>query len=387
MNNEQENNTNIESISSDLSTTIYHCFYKSINTKTGQYYCGKHSTTNLSDDYFGSGSFITSAIKKYGLSSFTKEIVKIFDTEDEAFQYEAEKIQLSNCYPHDKMSYNLRPGGKGGFTIEKEKHPFYHKHHSKESNEKNRLAHLRKTPWNKGKTNCYSDDTRKRISESQIGRVPWNKGIPCKEETKEKIRIANTGRKITEEQRVKLCGRTAWNKGIPCREETKEKLRQKCTGRKHTPEELEKQSKALKGHIVAKETREKISKGHKGRIIIYNPDTEKMTSVFKEQLNEYLNNGWKIGKSPSLKEKLKEKTKGKNNPAYGGRWMYHPTTNDKKFVKGNLIQDFLAKGYVFGNPRSYNTIWIHNIETKEIRQITDKAGSFVIPNGWKRGKK
>lgn len=45
-----------------------------------------------------------------------------------------------------------------------------------------------------------SDETRKKISESRKGRVPWNKGVAHSEETK---------RKIAE----KAKGRTPWNKG------------------------------------------------------------------------------------------------------------------------------------------------------------------------------
>jgi len=32
-------------------------------------------------------------------------------------------------------------------------------------------------PWNKGKIGVYSEDTRKKISQSLKGNVPWNKGI------------------------------------------------------------------------------------------------------------------------------------------------------------------------------------------------------------------
>lgn len=40
---------------------------------------------------------------------------------------------------------------KGNHYNIKEKHPFWGKHHTKKAKEKNRLAHLGKSAWNKGK--------------------------------------------------------------------------------------------------------------------------------------------------------------------------------------------------------------------------------------------
>jgi hypothetical protein len=63
---------------------------------------------------------------------------------------------------------------------------FKGKHHSEESNLKNRLAHL---------GNHASEETRKKMSKQRKGRRPWNKGNPATEETKRKCSIANKGEK------------------------------------------------------------------------------------------------------------------------------------------------------------------------------------------------
>lgn len=42
------------------------------------------------------------------------------------------------------------------------------------------------TPWNKGKTNIYSEETLKKISSGAKGRTPWNKGMPQSEEANRK---------------------------------------------------------------------------------------------------------------------------------------------------------------------------------------------------------
>lgn len=58
-------------------------------------------------------------------------------------------------------------------------------------------------------------ETRKKISEAHKGRKPWNKGIPCKQETKEKLRRANLGKTYTDEYKRKQSeshkGEKHWN--------------------------------------------------------------------------------------------------------------------------------------------------------------------------------
>ena len=88
---------------------MYYTIYKITNTINGKYYIGKHQTKNLEDGYMGSGRLIKAAIKKYGVENFIKEILHVFDNEQEMNQKEKELVVLS------EMSYNLCEGGKGGF--------------------------------------------------------------------------------------------------------------------------------------------------------------------------------------------------------------------------------------------------------------------------------
>ena len=62
--------------------------YKMINKLNGKHYIGQHVTKNPLDEYSGSGNLITKAIRKYGLSSFTKEILFDFDNFDDMNQKE-----------------------------------------------------------------------------------------------------------------------------------------------------------------------------------------------------------------------------------------------------------------------------------------------------------
>lgn len=88
---------------------MYYTIYKITNLNNGKTYIGKHKTNNLDDGYMGSGKLIRRAVKKHGLENFKKEILFIFDNEDEMNAKEKELVIVS------EETYNLCPGGEGGF--------------------------------------------------------------------------------------------------------------------------------------------------------------------------------------------------------------------------------------------------------------------------------
>lgn len=83
--------------------------YKITNKFNGKYYIGKHQTKNINDDYFGSGKLLKHAIKKYGIENFVKEILFVYDNEQNMNNKEKELVVIS------EETYNLCEGGKGGF--------------------------------------------------------------------------------------------------------------------------------------------------------------------------------------------------------------------------------------------------------------------------------
>ena len=87
--------------------------YKITNLVNGKVYIGKHQTKYLDDNYMGSGKLIKAAIKKYGLENFKKEILHVFETEDEMNKKEAELV--TEEFIASGISYNLCSGGNGGF--------------------------------------------------------------------------------------------------------------------------------------------------------------------------------------------------------------------------------------------------------------------------------
>lgn len=89
---------------------MFYTIYKTTNLINGKYYIGKHQTENLNDGYFGSGKLLKRAIKKYGIENFVTDILFIYD--EEWKMNLAERILV---VPDSELSYNLCPGGQGGF--------------------------------------------------------------------------------------------------------------------------------------------------------------------------------------------------------------------------------------------------------------------------------
>lgn len=88
---------------------MHYTIYKITNQINGKYYIGKHQTKNLDDGYMGSGKILKMAIAKYGIENFKKEILHVFDNEDDMNDKERELVVVN------ESTYNLNEGGMGGF--------------------------------------------------------------------------------------------------------------------------------------------------------------------------------------------------------------------------------------------------------------------------------
>lgn len=89
---------------------MFYYIYKITNITNQKYYIGAHKTTNIEDNYFGSGVGLKRAIKKYGKENFTKEIICFCEDENDMYFREKELVILN------ENSYNMTKGGKGGFS-------------------------------------------------------------------------------------------------------------------------------------------------------------------------------------------------------------------------------------------------------------------------------
>jgi len=92
---------------------MYYTVYKITHKVSGKFYIGMHRTKNLDDNYMGSGLLIGHAIKKYGLESFMKETLHIFDNEEDMIAKEIELVNREFCLRED--TYNIMNGGEGSW--------------------------------------------------------------------------------------------------------------------------------------------------------------------------------------------------------------------------------------------------------------------------------
>jgi len=88
----------------------HYLIYKITNKLNGKVYIGQHKTNNPNDGYFGSGKLLKSAIVKYGISNFEREILFDFDTFDEMNNKEIELV--TEAVVHDSLMYNIQVGGQ-----------------------------------------------------------------------------------------------------------------------------------------------------------------------------------------------------------------------------------------------------------------------------------
>ncbi len=110
---ESLNSNDNKTISDSEVSAMHYIIYKVTNKLNGKEYTGKHQTENLNDGYMGSGKLVRSSINKYGIQFFSKEILHIFDNEEEMNAKEKELVTEEYCDRTD--TYNICPGGNGGF--------------------------------------------------------------------------------------------------------------------------------------------------------------------------------------------------------------------------------------------------------------------------------
>ena len=99
--------------------------YQTTNIQNGKLYIGVHKTKNpdIFDGYIGNGVYIgyslenpktayQYALKKYGYDSFIRTTLKVFDSEEDAYDYEAQLVTLE--FIKQDNNYNIKTGGIHG---------------------------------------------------------------------------------------------------------------------------------------------------------------------------------------------------------------------------------------------------------------------------------
>jgi len=116
----------------------FHILYKTTNKVSNKIYVGIHSTDNFFDGYLGSGTLIKKAIKEYGRSNFSREVIDTFSSRD--LLIEAETRYVTQEFIDSDSNYNVCIGGSGapGLT------PMKGKIHTEHSKAKMSYAHADK---------------------------------------------------------------------------------------------------------------------------------------------------------------------------------------------------------------------------------------------------
>jgi len=134
---------------------IYY-LYKITNLINNKIYIGIHKTLSLNDGYMGSGKLLKAAVKKYGLENFRKDILEIFDNEEDMISREQEIVNSE--FILDESNYNIMPGGRFG-SLERNGLSFKGKTHNIDTIEKIRNANI-------GKHHSY--DTKLKMSQNHF---------------------------------------------------------------------------------------------------------------------------------------------------------------------------------------------------------------------------
>ena len=236
--------------------------YITTNLINEKQYIGDHSTDDLNCNktkyYLGSGKYFLRALNQYKKQNFKREILEFFLSRKEAFDAQEKYIiQFNTLAPN---GYNISP--KGGHEVNGSV--------SKETIEKIKISN---------RLIYQNIELRKHLREKARNKPPIT------QETKNKIAIALTGIKQSEETKQKrsksLKGRISPMKGRNHTDESRKKISnnpKKLLGKTLSYEITKKISKSLTGKKQSIETKQKKSlalKGKKQQIVIC-PHCKKM---------------------------------------------------------------------------------------------------------------
>lgn len=212
--------------------------YKTTNLINNKIYIGKCQRTVLaSNDYLGSGKLLKASIAKYGKNNFCKEILENCASLQELNDKEIYWISYyKSC--NKQHGYNITSGGSGGDTLTNNPNIYSIKQNCSEG-QKNRWTKLSlkeratiiETKIGVGNPfygKKHTDETKNKLSQSK-------KGIPNSKETNKKIKLTLL-HKYANKEIIKTIS-----------EKMKQKISLANKGRKHTKEALLKISTALTG--------------------------------------------------------------------------------------------------------------------------------------------
>ena len=199
---------------------------------------------------------LQSAFNKYGKDNFVFKALLYCDVKN---LYYYEQLCIDKLHPGYNIAICVEAPTRGLPVSEETRKKLSACHKGKPISEETKRkiseANKGRTHWNKG--GSLSDETRRRLSEAKMGHA-------VSEEARRKMSEAHKGRAWNEEQRIKLSGRTPWNKGKTgiYSEETSIKISN--ANRNMSNERRRKIGEANRRRVVTDETRRKMSEARMG---------------------------------------------------------------------------------------------------------------------------
>lgn len=139
-------------------------FYIITNKINGRYYYGSGER----DGYEGSGKVLLRAYKKYGKESFEGKILRLFNTREDAFEFEGRFLSLYKL-DQDPIAYNVCRNANGGYISEAayESNSKFMKEYRQ--TEEGSMKGLKNTRANQTIYEWYNVDTGEYLKETQYG--------------------------------------------------------------------------------------------------------------------------------------------------------------------------------------------------------------------------
>jgi hypothetical protein len=155
------------------------------------------------DTYKTSSKYVKQLVEEYGKDSFSFEIRKVFNDKISCRIWETKVLKRMKVIDREdflNMTDNISISSEAAAKGRKGKFGMF-------KNSQKQIDAIKKA--NTGSKR--SEEVKKKMSESQMGRDAWNKGIPHSEETKQKMATARIGRKqpkhYADKMRAALTGR------------------------------------------------------------------------------------------------------------------------------------------------------------------------------------
>ena len=306
-------------------STMFYTVYKITNLINNKIYVGYHQTTNINDGYMGSGTLIKRAIEKYGIESFEKEILEVFDNKEDAEKYEASIVDRDFTMRED--TYNLNLGGNVRISYGPN-NGFYGKQHTEKTKKEISKIHI----GNKYNSNAkdhrvrhiesgivYLDSIELRkeyphLSKSMLVNAIGNEEFEYLDSKKQEAAIESFNNKLNSDEKKILLSELCKNR---------------FTGSTQSSEHVEKRTE---GHLKWIEENPEL---HIARMLQINKNPEKIRKTAEKHRG--------MKRSDETRQNISNALKGKPSKAKGHVLAHDPITGQQKFFSSieNIPSNFV----------------------------------------------